>query len=68
MGVGRRQPHRQRDPGGVDQQVVLGASLAPVDRIRARQLPPRRARTLTESIAARDQSTWPSSPSQSSSR
>ena len=31
-------------------------------------VPPRRARTLTESIAARDQSTWPSSPSQSSSR
>jgi hypothetical protein len=68
VGVGRRQPHRQRDPTRVNQQVVLGAGLAAVDRIRADQFPPRRARTLTESIAARDQSTWPSSPSQSNSR
>jgi len=68
VGVGGRQSDRQRDPGGVDQQVVLGSWLAPVDRIRANELPPRRARTLTESMAARDQSTWPSSPSQSSSR
>jgi hypothetical protein len=68
MGVGGRQTHRQWDAGGVDDQVVLGAWLAAVDRIRAGQLPPRRARTLIESMAARDQSTWPSSPSQSSSR
>jgi hypothetical protein len=45
LGVGRRQPHHQRQAGGVDQQVVLGASLAPIDRIRAGQLPPRRACT-----------------------
>ena len=57
VGVSGRQPHGQRDAVGVDQQVILGAGLAPVDRIRASQFPPRRARTLTESIAARDQST-----------
>jgi hypothetical protein len=68
VGVGRRQADSQRDPGGIDQQVVLGARLAPVDRIGAGQFPPRRARMLTESIDARDQSTCPSSPSQSSSR
>jgi hypothetical protein len=68
VGVGGRQPDRQRQAAAVDQQVVLGAGLAPVDRVRANQLPPRRARTLAESMAARDQSTWSSSPSQSSSR
>ena len=57
MDVGRRQPHRQRQAASVDQQVVLGASLGAVDRIRASQFPPRRARTLTLSMAARDQST-----------
>jgi hypothetical protein len=35
MGVGGRQTHGQWDAGGVDHQVVLGAWLAPVDRIRA---------------------------------
>jgi hypothetical protein len=39
VGVGGRQPDRQRDPGGVDQQVVLGSWLAAVDRIRANQFP-----------------------------
>jgi hypothetical protein len=68
VGVGRRQPDRQREAGGVDQQVVLGSWLAAVDRVCANEVPPRRARTLTLSMAARDQSTWPSSPSQSSSR
>jgi hypothetical protein len=68
VGVGRRQPDCQRDTSSVDHQVILGPGLAAVDRIRANQFPPRRARTLTESIAALDQSTWPSSPSQSSSR
>jgi serine/threonine protein kinase len=42
--------------------------LAAVDRVCADEFPPRRARTLTLSMAALDQSTWPSSPSQSSSR
>jgi hypothetical protein len=68
MGVGGRQPNGQRQAAGIDQQVVLGSGLAAVDRIRANEFPPRLARTLTLSIAARDQSTWPSSPSQSSSR
>jgi hypothetical protein len=68
VGVGGRQAHRQREAAGGGHQVVLGSWLAPVDRIRASQFPPRRARTLTLSIAERDQSTWPSSPSQSSSR
>jgi hypothetical protein len=53
----------QGDAVSVDQQMVLGAGLAAVDRIRAGQLPPRRARTLTGSIEALDQSTWLSSPS-----
>ena len=57
VGVGRRQADRQRDAAGVDHQVVLGAGLAAVDRIRASQFPPRRARTLTLSIEARDQLT-----------
>jgi hypothetical protein len=56
MGVGRRQARCQRDAASVDHQVILGSWLAPVDRIRANEFPPRRARTLTESIAARDQS------------
>jgi hypothetical protein len=68
VGVGRREPNRQLHSGGVDQQVILGAWLAPVDRIGANEVPPRRARPLTESIAALDPSTWPSSPSQSSRR
>ena len=68
VGVGGRKAHGQREAGGVDQQVVLGAKLAPVDRIRAGQFPPCLARTLTLSMAALDQSIWPSSPSQSSKR
>ena len=39
MGVGRRQPDRQGQAGGVNQQVVLGAWLAPVDRVCANQFP-----------------------------
>jgi two-component system response regulator DevR len=68
--LARLSPQEERiaDAGSIDQQVILGSGLAPVDRIRAGQFPPRRARTLTESMDARDQSTCPSSPSQSSSR
>lgn len=40
--------------------------LATIDRIRTRQLPPLVARTLTESIAHRDQSSSPRAPSSSS--
>jgi hypothetical protein len=35
VGVGRRQADRQRDAPTVDQQVVLGAGLAAVCRVRA---------------------------------
>jgi hypothetical protein len=45
VGVGRRQPARQWQAGGVDQQVVLGAGLAAVDWIRASQLPTSRSDT-----------------------
>jgi hypothetical protein len=62
MGVGRRQPDRQWHATTVDQQVVLGPGLAPVGRVRAGQLAPRLARTLTLSRLARDQSSWPSRP------
>jgi hypothetical protein len=67
VGVGRRQPDRQRDATAVHQQVVLGPGLAAVCRVRAGQLAPRLARTLSESRQARDQSSWPSRPSWSSS-
>ena len=65
VGIGRRQAHGQRDPTAVDQQMVLRARLAAIYWIGTRQLPPCLARTLTLSIAALDQSIWPSSPSQS---
>jgi hypothetical protein len=68
VGVGRRQPNRQRDPAAVDHQVVLGASLAAIYRIGTGQLPPCLARTLRLSSAALDQSIWPSSPSHSNNR
>ena len=49
-------------------QVDLRAVLAPVDRIRARQVPLFRARMFTESIALRDQSSSPRAPSSSRTR
>jgi len=65
VGVGRRQPDPQRDAAPLDQQVVLGAGLAAVRRVRAGQAAPRLARTLSESRLARDQSSWPWRPSSS---
>jgi hypothetical protein len=65
VGVGPRDRHGQGQTGPVGDQVDLRALLAPVDRIRTRQLPPLRARMLTESIAHRDQSTSPRAPSSS---
>ena len=56
VGVGGRQRDRERRALPIDQQVILGAWLASVDRIRAGQLPPCRARMLTASTDARDQS------------
>jgi hypothetical protein len=40
VGVGRRQPNRQRDAAGIDQQVVLGSWLTAVDRVCANEVPP----------------------------
>jgi hypothetical protein len=64
VGPGDRDVERQ--PVGVDEQVVLGAALGPVGGVRAGQRTPLFARTLTESRAARDQSSCPVSPRRSS--
>jgi hypothetical protein len=45
MGVGGRQADRQRDATAVYEQVVLGAGLAAVCRVRAGQAAPRLARS-----------------------
>jgi hypothetical protein len=59
VAVAAGERHRQRDPRGLDQQVVLGAQTGAIDRARAAQEPPKTARTWLESTAARDQSIWP---------
>jgi hypothetical protein len=66
--VGGRQPDCERDAVAVDDQVVLGAGLAPVDRVRTGLIAPLLARTLSVSTLARDQSMAASSPSQFKSR
>ncbi len=66
MPVGPGDRHRQRQPVGRDQQVVLGAEFAAIGRVGPGQLAPLFARTLTESRQARDQSSAPSCPSFSS--
>ncbi len=66
MPVGRRDQHVERQPVGVDEQVVLAAGLAPIGRVGPGQLTPLFARTLTESRLARDQSSRPLSPRRSS--
>ena len=63
-----RDRHRNRKPGSIGDQVDLGALLAPIDRIRTRQIPPLRARVFTESTAHRDQSSSPREPSSSKTR
>lgn len=57
--VGRRDRRRQWDALCVGQDVMLGAGLGPVDRVRPRLGPPKTARTLLESTATRDQSIFP---------
>src|SRR5512143_670536 len=47
VGVRRGQQRGEGDPGGVDQEVVFGAGLAPIGGVRAGQLAPLFARTLT---------------------
>lgn len=56
----------QRQSVPVVDQMDLRSQLAAVGRIRSRQRPPFAARTLAESIAHRDQSSSPLSPSRSS--
>jgi len=59
VAVAAGERHRQRDPRGLDQQVVLGAQAGAIDRARPAQGPPKTARTWLESTVARDQSIWP---------
>ena len=66
--VGRRDANRQGQAVAVDDEVDFRSALATVGRIRSRQRPPLRARTLTESIAHRDQSSSPREPSSSRTR
>ena len=68
VNVGTGDAHRQGQTGPLGDQVDLRAVLAPVDRIRARQLPFFRARMFTGSIAQRDQSKSPRDPSSSRTR
>jgi hypothetical protein len=56
MDVGRRQRHRERDPGAVGHHMALAARFAAIRRIRAGGLAPLLAGTLAESSEARDQS------------
>jgi hypothetical protein len=68
VGVGRREKHVERQPLVINQQVVLGAGFAPVNRVRAGQLAPLLARTDTASTLARDQSSTSAAESSSSTR
>ncbi len=58
-------PDRQGQTGAFGQQMDLRPVLAPIHRIRTRQLPLFRARMSTESTAHRDQSKAPRAPSSS---
>ena len=64
VGVGGRKTHRQRNTAPIHHEVVLGAELAAVGRVRPGRLAPLLARTLRLSTLARDQSRTASSPSQ----
>jgi hypothetical protein len=57
--VGAGDAQRQGQTGALGDEVDLRALLAPIYRIRTRQLPPFSARMFTESIAQRDQSSSP---------
>jgi hypothetical protein len=56
VGVGRREADGERDAVAIDDEVVLGAELAPVHGVRSRLLAPLFARTLMLSRLARLQS------------
>jgi hypothetical protein len=67
VGVGGRKVDGQGNTVSIHHQVVLGAGLAVVNRVRPGGLAPLFARTLKESTLARFQSMAASSPSQLSS-
>jgi hypothetical protein len=67
VGVGGRKVDGQGDTVSIHHQMVLGAGLAAVNRVRPGSLAPLLARTLKESTLARLQSMAASSPSQLSS-
>ncbi len=62
-GVGGADPDGQGDTAGIDEQEVLAAGLAPIDRIATSQFPPCFARTLTASRLTRSRSTLPAARS-----
>src|SRR5512144_129924 len=62
VGVRRGQQRGEGDPGGVDQEVVFGAGLAPIGGVRAGQLAPLFARTLTPSRQRRTNRPTPAGP------
>lgn len=59
VAVAAGQRDRERDPGRVDEQVVLGTGAATIDRGGPGQEPPKSARIWLASAAARDQSILP---------
>ena len=59
VAVAAGQRDGERNAGGVDEQVVLGARAGTVNRGRPGQEPPKRARTCDPSTAALDQSIAP---------
>ena len=65
--VGWRDQGDQRHPGGIGQDMVLGAGLGPVRGIGSRLAPPKTARTELESTATRDQLTRPARSNRSTS-
>lgn len=66
MGIGGADRDRDRQTCPFGDEVDLRAVLAAIDRIRTCQVAHVTARTLTESIAHRDQSSSPRAPSSSS--
>ena len=67
MAVAARDRPRERDPGGVDEEVVLGAVSGSINRARARLGAPFFACTWLESATARDHSISPAARNSDSS-
>lgn len=68
VAVAAGQRDRERDPGRVNEEMVLGARAATIDRGGSGQEPPKSARIWLASAAARDQSILPAALSFLSSR